>query len=161
MTTERLTTDVKKQLVERLQNLAFRQAYGSEDYRGDLARLIFQARSEERLTQLQLAKLWGCSQPYIAKLESGTANPTVGQVGAMLATIWRRVESKAMPMTFTGVARPWSVVPGDKIEEEKLAELERTLEGAQLRLIRQGDSETAATAGMASASAVITGITIQ
>lgn len=42
-----------------------------------LARQLIKARIEQKLTQAELAKKIGVKQAYIARLESGAANPTV------------------------------------------------------------------------------------
>ena len=43
----------------------------------DLLKAIVVARIAKRLTQRQLANLCGCSQPAIARLESGHSNPSL------------------------------------------------------------------------------------
>ena len=45
------------------------------------------------MTQKQFAEKLEKSQPYIAKLESGAANPTIGAIGSMLAVVGLRLET--------------------------------------------------------------------
>ena len=72
--------------------LEYRQAFGRETIKYDLASALVEARERAKLSQEELAQLFGVSQAYIAKLESGNANPTIGHVGALLATIRLRAQ---------------------------------------------------------------------
>jgi DNA-binding XRE family transcriptional regulator len=45
-----------------------------------LAASLIQARTERKMTQAEVAKLSGISQVMVARLESGTSNPTVSTV---------------------------------------------------------------------------------
>jgi predicted transcriptional regulator len=40
----------------------------------------------------------GISQPYLAKLESGEANPTVGRIGRILAILGFKVSASLEPL---------------------------------------------------------------
>jgi transcriptional regulator with XRE-family HTH domain len=40
----------------------------------------------------------GISQPYIARLESGEANPTIGAIGSLLATLDMAIITDAAPI---------------------------------------------------------------
>lgn len=74
-------------LVERLKDTEFAKLYGEEDAKLDFAITLTKARRSLNLTQKELAAKLGISQPYIAKLEGGEANPTLGTIGKLLATI--------------------------------------------------------------------------
>lgn len=76
-----------KDLEYRLKNLEYRKLYGSELVKADLALTLSKARRKLKMTQKQFADELKLSQPYIAKIESGAANPTIGAVGSMLAVI--------------------------------------------------------------------------
>ena len=71
--------------------LEYRREYEAELVRWDLALALVDARKRAGLTQQQVATLTGVSQAYVAKLESGNANPTVGQVGSMLGALGLRL----------------------------------------------------------------------
>lgn len=71
----------------RLKNLEYAKLYGSEQVKADLALTLSKARHKLNMTQKQFADTLKLSQPYIAKIESGAANPTIGAVGAMLAVL--------------------------------------------------------------------------
>ena len=93
-----MTVDVLKDIERHLQNLEYRQAYGDATIKYDLAGTLVDARRQADLTQEKLAELLGVTQEYVAKLESGNANPTIGRVGALLATIWLRMQFRLAPL---------------------------------------------------------------
>ena len=74
-------------LVRRLKNLEYAKLYGSEQVKADLAITLSKARHKLNMTQKQFADTLKLSQPYIAKIESGAANPTIGAIGSMLAVL--------------------------------------------------------------------------
>ena len=71
-----------------LTDLESRRQYGSENIKLSLALTMVEGRKRQELTQQELAHLAGVSQAYIAKLESGEANPTIWHIGSMLGAIW-------------------------------------------------------------------------
>ena len=68
---------------------------------------LVQVRELAGLTQAALSEEAGVSQAYIAKLERGDANPTVGQLGRMLAAIWFQPKIAWEPLT---PVRTWNIV---------------------------------------------------
>jgi Predicted transcriptional regulator with C-terminal CBS domains len=74
-------------LARRLKDLEYAKLYGSEQIKADLAITLSKARHKLNMTQKQFADVLKSSQPYIAKLEGGAANPTIGAVGAMLSVV--------------------------------------------------------------------------
>src|SRR6266700_2105167 len=84
--------------LERLEDHEIRSEYGSETLKYDIAAALVAARKMKKLTQIALANIAGVSQAYIAKLESGEANPTIGRVGAILAAIWLKAEINLAPL---------------------------------------------------------------
>ena len=54
-------------------------------------------RLELGLTQVQLAKLAGVTQAYIAKIEAGTADPTVSILEKILETLEKTASEKKKP----------------------------------------------------------------
>ena len=73
-----------------LHDIEYRRAFGAENAKLEVATALADAREVVGATQATLAERAGVSQAYIAKLESGEANPTVGQVGRLFACIWSR-----------------------------------------------------------------------
>lgn len=54
----------------------YRQAYEAMAPEFELAAAIIAARTKAGLTQAELAERIGTKQPYVARLESGTTNPS-------------------------------------------------------------------------------------
>ena len=85
-------------LLKRLENPEYAKLYGEENAKTTFAITLTKARLSLNLTQKELADKLGISQPYIAKLESGEANPTLGTVGRLLATINKRLITSTAPL---------------------------------------------------------------
>ena len=66
----------------------YRHGFGSETAKLEMADALLRGREGMSLTQARLANLAGTSQAYIAKLERGDANPTIGNVGRLFACMW-------------------------------------------------------------------------
>jgi transcriptional regulator with XRE-family HTH domain len=90
------TIDIKT--AEWLEDFEIREEYGSATLKYDIAAALVTARKMRNLTQATLANIAGVSQAYIAKLESGEANPTIGRIGAILAAIWLKAEINLVPL---------------------------------------------------------------
>lgn len=90
-------------LARRLKNLEYAKLYGSEQIKADLAITLSKARHRLNMTQKQFADVLKSSQPYIAKLEGGAANPTIGAVGAMLAVVGLSLVTHTEPLLFSPV----------------------------------------------------------
>ena len=58
-----------------LEDIEYRQEFGSESAKLEIAVALAAARKTAGVTQARLAELAEVSQAYIAKLESGEANP--------------------------------------------------------------------------------------
>lgn len=82
-----MRTTAREDLECELHDPEFRKLYGTAEAKSELAVAIADARHGLGLTQEEMSKKAGVSQPYIAKLESGEANPTVGAIGSMLAIL--------------------------------------------------------------------------
>ena len=85
-------------LERRLKDLEYAKLYGSEQIKADLAITLSKARHKLNMTQKQFADVLKSSQPYIAKLEGGAANPTIGAVGAMLAVVGLSLVTHTEPL---------------------------------------------------------------
>lgn len=75
-----------------------RMEYGALTAADDLAFALLEARRKSEVSQSELAEIIGTSQAYIAKLESGEANPTMKKVGAILAALWFRLDMRPVPL---------------------------------------------------------------
>ncbi len=81
-----------------LQDIEYRKAFGAESVKIEVAAALADARKIAGMTQSMLAERAGVSQEYIAKLERGDANPTVGNIGRMFACMWLNLSFSIAPM---------------------------------------------------------------
>ena len=72
---------------EKLKDPEYARLYGAEKAKNSLATTLIKSRKRANLTQEELARKLGISQPYVARLECGKANPTLGTIGSLLAVI--------------------------------------------------------------------------
>ncbi len=93
-----MTVTPTDDLLERLKDPEYAKLYGAENAKVDFAATLTKARKVLNLTQKSLADKLGISQPYVAKLESGEANPTLGRIGSLLATIDIRLVTGTAPL---------------------------------------------------------------
>ena len=84
------TQDHQDSHIAWLDDVEYRGAYGAESAKLEFAAALTAAREANNATQALLAERCGVSQAYVAKLESGNANPTIGQVGRLFAGVWSR-----------------------------------------------------------------------
>jgi transcriptional regulator with XRE-family HTH domain len=85
-------------LLERLKDPEYAKLYGEENAKVDFAITLTKARKSLNITQRSLAEKLGISQPYVAKLEGGEANPTLGTIGRLLAAISLRLVTGTAPL---------------------------------------------------------------
>lgn len=71
-----------------LNDIEYRGEYVCETAKLEMAASFLIGREAMDLTQSKLAKRAGTSQSYIAKLERGDANPTIGNVGRLFGCMW-------------------------------------------------------------------------
>lgn len=108
-------------LLERLNDPEYAKLYGEEEAKVDFAITLTKARKSLNLTQKSLADKLGISQPYVAKLEGGEANPTLGRIGSLLAIIDLRLVTgtaplKPEPMPFSaGLVLTGAIGAGDAV----------------------------------------------
>ena len=81
-----------------LNDIEYREEYGSEAAKLNMAASLLLGREAMDLTQSRLAKRAGTSQAYIAKLERGDANPTIGNVGRLFACMWLKPSIVPAPL---------------------------------------------------------------
>lgn len=90
--------DAAKGIADRLGDNNYRMTFGEEGAKIDFAVSLSLARQERNLTQQELADLLGVSQAYIARLESGKANPTLSKVGRIYAALWLKPIDQPFPL---------------------------------------------------------------
>ena len=74
-------------LEEELKDPESAKMFGAAQAKSSFAITLAEARRQLNLTQQQLAARLGVSQSYVAKLEGGEANPTLGTIGSLLAIL--------------------------------------------------------------------------
>ena len=92
---DRLAVD---EIIKELKNPDFMREYGAEMAKLAFAVALVNARFEKKLTQKQLAEKLHKSQPYIAKLEGGEANPTLETIGSLLGLLDLRLVIDIKPL---------------------------------------------------------------
>lgn len=70
-------SEFQELLQERLKDTDFKKEWDDIQPEMDVIRTMIQARSEQNLTQKELAKRTGINQADISKLENGTKNPSL------------------------------------------------------------------------------------
>lgn len=88
----------KEDLEKELQDVEFAREFGVAAAKTDFALTLAKARRICQVTQTDLANLLGTSQSYIAKLERGDANPTIGRIGELLAVLGLRLSTNTIPL---------------------------------------------------------------
>lgn len=81
----------KDDITKDLQVKEFATGFGAELAKTDFAMSLVKARKAAGITQQELAAKAGTTQSYIAKLESGEANPTIGKIAELLALLGFRL----------------------------------------------------------------------
>ena len=81
-----------------LEDIEYRKEFGSESAKLEIAETLVRARELMELTQSALAERVGTSQAYIARLERGDANPTIGNIGRLFACMWLKPAIAPEPM---------------------------------------------------------------
>ncbi|MGB5925295.1 MAG: helix-turn-helix transcriptional regulator [Dehalococcoidia bacterium] len=85
---ERFDSDLQR----RLSDSEFAEEFGAELAKSEVAVALTRARLACNVTQVDLANRLGTNQSYIAKLERGDANPTIGMIGKVLAFMGLRLK---------------------------------------------------------------------
>jgi transcriptional regulator with XRE-family HTH domain len=91
---KRFDTDLQR----RLSDSEFAKEFGAELAKSEVAVALTRARLTCDVTQADLANKLGTSQSYIAKLERGDANPTIGMIGKVLAFMGLRLKVHTEPI---------------------------------------------------------------
>ena len=72
-----METKFKDFLNEQMQDTEFRKEYEALEFKNAIIQAFINARKFSGLTQKQLSKKTGITQPDISKLENGNANPSI------------------------------------------------------------------------------------
>jgi len=82
-----MTRTFRADLEQRLRDPEFAKMFGAAQAKSSFAPTLAKSRVKLGLTQKELASKAGVSQAYIAKLEGGEANPTLGRIGSLMAVL--------------------------------------------------------------------------
>lgn len=93
-----MSSTPRQDLIDRLQDPEYAKRYGAEQARVDFAVTLAKARNSINITQKELSEKLDISQPYIAKLEGGETNPTLGSIGKILAVLGYRLATDFAPL---------------------------------------------------------------
>lgn len=85
-------------LEERLKDPDFAKGFGAARAKSQAALALAKARRNASISQKVLAERAGYSQPYIAKLEGGEANPTLAKIGIILAAMGQKIVIDVTPL---------------------------------------------------------------
>ncbi len=79
--------DIRKELLD---DPDVRREYDALEPEFQLASSLIQARIGKKMTQAEVAEKAGISQVMVARLESGTSNPTVGTVNKVAHVLGKK-----------------------------------------------------------------------
>jgi predicted transcriptional regulator len=85
-------TTWKEHKKELMKNPKFKEAYDALEPEFRLASELIAARISKKLTQEELAEKAGVSRVVIARLESGTTNPTIGTISRVASVLGKEVK---------------------------------------------------------------------
>lgn len=75
-----------------LKDRALKKAYDALEPEYKLASSLIQARLDKKMTQVELAVKAGVTQNTIARLESGTANSTIGSISRVASILGKELK---------------------------------------------------------------------
>lgn len=85
-------TTWKEHKKELLKDPEFKAVYDALEPEYRLARELIKARISEKLTQGQLAEKAGVSRMVVARLESGTTNPTLDTISKVAGALGKEIK---------------------------------------------------------------------
>ena len=88
----------RQDLEKELKDLEFVKLYGAAQIKAEFAITLARARLKCGMTQKELAAKVGWSQAYIARIEGGDADPTLGEVGNLMAILGLRLVVHILPI---------------------------------------------------------------
>ena len=86
-------------LEQELRDPEYVKLYGASDAKAEIAITLAEARHAAKKTQKEVADAMSLSQPYVARLEGGEANPTIGTIGSLLAIMGFRLVTQTAPLS--------------------------------------------------------------
>jgi transcriptional regulator with XRE-family HTH domain len=120
-----MTRLFRDDLEKNLRDPEFAKEFGSARAKSSFALTLAQARGRLGITQKELANMADVSQGYIAKLEGGEANPTLGRVGSLLAIIGLSITTGTTALLPYPVSSLWVTIwaRDDDIREAEITKV--------------------------------------
>ena len=85
-------------LEQELRDPEYVKLYGASDAKAEIAITLAEARHAAKKTQKEIADAMSLGQPYVASLEGGEANTTIGTIGSLLAVMGFRLVARTAPL---------------------------------------------------------------
>lgn len=85
-------TTWKEHKQELMKNPKFKEAYDALEPEYRLASELISARISKKMTQEQVAEMAGVSRTVVARLESGTSNPTIDTISRVATVLGKEVK---------------------------------------------------------------------
>ena len=82
---------MSKEIHAKLNDPEYAKGFGEEYAKTVIGLLLAKTLAARQMSQSELAKCLGVNQSYIAKLESGEANPTVGKIWQIMGMLGYRL----------------------------------------------------------------------
>lgn len=111
-----MTTTYREFLKEQLQDKEFSDLWREGDPSAKVAQLVVTLRTRLGLTQTEFAEKASVKRPYLAKIESGHANPTVKSLGKLLAAYRYALVLAARPFELDESSPVNIILDGQQIE---------------------------------------------
>lgn len=92
-------SEVQELLQERLKDPEFKKEWDDIQPEMDVIRTMIKARSEQNLTQKELAERTGINQADISKLENGTKNPSLKLLKRLANGLGLQLKIEFIPKT--------------------------------------------------------------
>ena len=92
-----IETKFKDFLKEQMNDPDFRKEYEALEFEDAIAQSLVYARKSSRLTQKQLSKKTGVTQPDISKIENGNANPSIRTLKRLADGMGMKIKLEFIP----------------------------------------------------------------
>lgn len=86
--------DFDKYLKEQMKDPKFKQEWDNGEMEYQLMMMVLKARSEQNLTQSELAKRTGIRQSNISRIEKGQATPSISTLNKIAHGLGKRLQIK-------------------------------------------------------------------
>ena len=95
--TIKMKTKLKDFLNKQMQDTEFRKEYEALEFKNAIIQAFINARKFSGLTQKQLSKKTGITQPDISKLENGNANPSIRTLKRLAHAMGMKLKIEFLP----------------------------------------------------------------